>query len=188
MKVILRQQIENLGGPGDVVTVKDGYAVNYLIPQQIALPHTPSNLKRIEQEKRMLAAKEARAKADAEVLAESFTGTHLHFTKKAGEEGVLYGSVTPAEIAEALERKGLIVDKRKLIIPEPIKRLGEFGIKLRPHPEVEVGIQITVLSEDGTVPAEIVSDAGEEAAEASPEADASENKPSEDAEEKPAEE
>ncbi len=172
MKIILRQSVENLGGPGDVVTVKDGYARNYLIPKKLALPHTPGNLKQVEQEKSRLAAREAKVKAEAEVLATSFAGTHLHFTKKAGEEGVLYGSVTLAEISEAMEHKGLIVDKRRLVIAEPIKRVGDFDVSVRLHPEVELKVMVTVLpeGEEGVPPelpyeVEIQADAAESTAE-----------------------
>jgi large subunit ribosomal protein L9 len=148
MKIILRQQVENLGMPGEVVKVKDGYAINYLIPQQLALPLTDGNLKRVEMEKRRLAAREAKIKTEAETLAREYTGIHLQFSKKAGEEGVLYGSVTPTEIAEVLEKKGLKIDKRKLIIHEPIKKTGDFSIGIRLHPEIEIEVLITVHSED----------------------------------------
>jgi large subunit ribosomal protein L9 len=148
MKIILRQQVENLGLPGDVVKVKDGYAINYLIPQQLALPYTDGNRKRVEMDKRRLAAREAKIKAEAEILAKEYTGIHLHFFKKAGEEGVLYGSVTPTEIADALEKKGLKTDKRKLILHEPIKKIGDFGVGLRLHPEIEIEVMISVHSED----------------------------------------
>lgn len=147
MKVILRQSVENLGGPGEVVSVKDGYARNFLIPKRLAMPHTPGNLKIIDREKRQLAVKEARIKSEAEALAERFAGTALTFTKKAGEEGVLYGSVTPAEISDGLAKKGLEVDKRRLIIPETIKRVGESHISIRLHPEVELSVMITVIPE-----------------------------------------
>ena len=150
MKVILRQTVENLGKPGDVVRVKPGYAHNYLIPQQMALPVTDGNIRRIENEKHQLALREAKLKSDAEAIAEQIGGTKLVFEKKAGLEGVLYGSVTTAEIAEALDGKGLSdVDKRHLILPEAIKHIGEFKASLRLHPEVTMDINVLVKSEDG---------------------------------------
>ncbi len=147
MKVILRQSVENLGGPGDVVTVKDGYARNFLIPMHYALPHTPGNLKQVVQEENRLTAKESRVKGEADELAARFAGMSLHFVKRVGEEGVLYGSVTPAEIADALERKGLTIDKRHLLIAEPIKQVGEHNVYARLHPEVDLEVLVTVAPE-----------------------------------------
>lgn len=153
MKVILRQTVEGLGGPGSIVSVKDGYARNYLIPQRLALHYTPGNLKRIGQEKKRLAVIEAKLKNDAEALAAQFVSTHLIFEKKSGAEGVLYGSVTPAEVAEALGRKGLTVDRKRLVLSEPIKRLGDYHVTVRLHPEVSVDILVSVFPEGGTMPA-----------------------------------
>ena len=152
MKIILRQSVENLGGPGEIVRVKDGYARNYLIPQRLALPLTEGNLKQVEQDKRRLAVKEARNRESAEQLAASFAGIRLVFTKKSGVEGVLYGSVTTSEIAEALAEKGLEIDKRRLILSEPIKRVGEFVATVRLHPEVDLQIEIAVEPEGGIIP------------------------------------
>jgi len=152
MKIILRQSVENLGGPGEIVRVKDGYARNYLIPQRLALPLTEGNLKQVEQDKRRLAVKEAKNREAAEQLAASFAGTRLIFTKKSGVEGVLYGSVTTSEIAEALAEKGLEIDKRRLILSEPVKRIGEFVATVRLHPEVDLQIDITVEPEGGIIP------------------------------------
>ena len=152
MKIILRQTVENLGSPGDVVSVKKGYARNYLIPRKLALPHTPGNLKRFEQEKQRLAALEVRIKTQAEELAARFEGAFLRFVRKAGAEGVLYGSVTPAAIVEALAEKGLHVDKKHLIISEQIKRVGDFVVIARLHPEVELEIMVTVEPEEGELP------------------------------------
>jgi large subunit ribosomal protein L9 len=149
MKVILRHSVENLGKPGDIVRVKPGYAHNYLIPNQIALPVTEGNIKQVEQEKRRLAIRESKLKAEAEEMAKSIEGTRLFFEKKAGLEGVLYGSVTTTEIAESLEAKGIEVDRKDLILLEPIKRIGEFTVRLRLHAEVETEFRVLVKSEDG---------------------------------------
>lgn len=162
MKVILRQQVENLGRPGEIVNVKPGFANNFLIPNQMALLVTPSNLNRVEHEKRQLAAKEAKLKSEAEAILQQFAGTTLHFTRKAGMEGVLYGSVTASEIAEAMVAKGLEIDKRRLIIAEPIKRIGEFVVRTRLHPEVELQITVRVESEDGEIAAAPVEEKGSE--------------------------
>ena len=149
MQVILRQTVENLGRPGDIVKVKPGYAHNYLIPQGMAMIVTEGNVKRIEDEKRILAIKEAKLKEEAEIVVKEYAGTELVFEMKAGIEGVLYGSVTSADIAEALAAKGLEVDKRRLLIPEAIKRIGEFEVSIRLHPEVDLAIKILVKSDDG---------------------------------------
>jgi large subunit ribosomal protein L9 len=149
MKVILRQSVENLGRPGEVVRVKDGYARNYLIPQKLALPLTDGNLKQVEQEKQRLAVKETKLRGEAEEVAARFAGTRLTFTKKAGEEGILYGSVTTSEIAEALARKGFVIDRRRLIVSDAIKRVGEFVVTARLHPEVELEVAVLVEPEGG---------------------------------------
>ena len=167
MKIILRQSVENLGSPGDVVRVKDGYARNFLIPKKLAVPLTDSNLKQFEQEKKRLAIQEAKAIGEAQKIADAFAGTRLVFAKKSGLEGVLYGSVTAAEIAEALEAKGCEVDKRRLIIAEPIKRLGEFRVLARLHPEVDLEIDVVVEPEDGVYPEVTEETASEPAAEVS---------------------
>jgi len=149
MKIILRQRVENLGGPGDIVSVKNGYARNYLIPRRLALPHTPGNLKRFEHDRQRLAAQEVKIKTQAEELAARYAGAYLRFVRKAGAEGVLYGSVTPAAIVEALAELGLHVDKKYLIIGEQIKRIGDFVIAARLHPEVDLEIMVTVEPEGG---------------------------------------
>jgi large subunit ribosomal protein L9 len=149
VKIILRQTVENLGKPGDIVKVKPGYAYNYLIPQQYALSYTVGNVRRIENEKRVLAVREAKMIAEAKEVAAKFDGTKLIFQKKCGLEGVLYGSVTPAEVAEAITAKGLETDKKHILLAEPIKRLGAFSAKIRLHPEVTLELKITVKSEDG---------------------------------------
>lgn len=152
MKIILRQSVENLGRPGEIVKVKDGYARNFLIPQKLALPLTEGNLKQFEQEKRLVAIKEGKLKAEAEEIAARYSGTRLVFTKKAGEEGILYGSVTTTEIAEALAKKGFEIDRRRLVISEPIKRVGEFEVSARIHTEVSLPVTVVVEPEGGVIP------------------------------------
>ncbi len=197
MKIILRQSVENLGGPGEIVKVKDGYARNYLIPQKLGLPLTEGNLKQFEQQRSRLAIKESKLKEEAEEIAARYAGTRLVFTKKAGMEGILYGSVTTSEIAEALAEKGFEIDRRRLIISEPIKHVGEFEVSVRFHPEVSLAVSVVVEPEGGAIPqaAEAAEAATEEGpvAEAEPpaveepvaEAEASpEEEPGSDAEEK----
>lgn len=145
----------NLGGPGDVVNVKPGYAYNYLIPTNKAMPKTEENLRRIESEKAELAALEARLKSDAEAIRETHKDLLLEFDMKSGNEGVLYGSVTPQDVAEALEERGLEVDRKKLIFPTAIKRLGVYDVMLRLHPEVDLDVKVLVDDSTGIIPDEI---------------------------------
>jgi large subunit ribosomal protein L9 len=147
--------VANLGGPGDVVKVKPGYAHNFLIPMNLAMPMTEENLRRIESEKAELAAFESKLKADAEAIRDANKDLFIEFEMKSGNEGVLYGSVTPQDVADALHEKGLEVDRKKLIFPEAIKRLGVFDVALRLHPEVDLDMKIIVTDESGTMPDEI---------------------------------
>ena len=165
MKIILRQTVENLGRPGEVVNVKPGFANNFLIPQKMAFRFTEGNLKRVENEKKAIAAREAKVKEDALAIAEQFKDLAVTFEKKAGLEGVLYGSVTSSEITEALAAKGLEVDKRRLIIEDTIKRIGEFEVRIKLHPEVTITAKVFVKSEDGLAEKAIAEKAGSAAPE-----------------------
>jgi len=155
MDIILRRTVANLGGPGDVVSVKPGYAHNYLIPMNLAMPKTEDNLRRIESEKAELAAFESKLKSDAEAIRNANKDLFLEFDMKSGMEGVLYGSVTSQDIADGLAEKGLEVDKKKLILLESIKRLGVYEVILRLHPEVDLEIKVLVDDKAGQIPEEI---------------------------------
>jgi large subunit ribosomal protein L9 len=155
MEIILRRTVANLGGPGDVVKVKPGYAHNYLIPMNLAMPKTEENLRRIESEKAELAAYENQLRADAEKIRKAHNDIIIEFDMKSGNEGVLYGSVTAQDIADALKDKGLEVDRKKLIIPQTIKRLGVYDIALRLHPEVDLDFKVIVADNAGVMPEEI---------------------------------
>ena len=147
MEVILRDHIENVGRRGEVVKVADGYARNYLLPRKLALLATPGNLKQVERERVKLDAKEAEEKSAAEAIAAKMTGIEVIITRRVGETEALYGSVTSADIAEALAKRGFDVDKRKIGLREPIKKLGVQMVPLKLHREVTVDLAVKVVAE-----------------------------------------
>jgi large subunit ribosomal protein L9 len=147
MEVILREHVDNLGRRGEIVKVADGYARNYLLPRKLALLATKGNKKQIEHERVKFDAKEAEEKSVADALAAKIASIDLQIARKVGETEALYGSVTSADVAEALARKGVEIDKRKLILPEPIKKLGEFEVPVRLHRDVTVAVKVKVIAE-----------------------------------------
>jgi len=147
MEVILRDHVENVGRRGEVVKVADGYARNYLLPRKLALPATPGNLKQIERERVKLDAREAEEKTAAEAIAARMAGLETVISRKVGETEVLYGSVTSADIAEAVAALGFDVDKRKIVLREPIKKLGEYTVPIRLHREVVLQLPVKVVGE-----------------------------------------
>jgi len=148
MKIILQQDIHDLGLEGETVEVADGYARNYLIPKGLALEATAQNLKMMEQRQRKIEAKRLRAKEEAQALKEKMEALVLMFRQKAGEEGKLYGSVTAMDIASALEEKGIVVDRRKIVLDQPIKSLGDFDVTVKIYPEVTATLKVTVSPEE----------------------------------------
>ncbi|HVB30422.1 MAG TPA: 50S ribosomal protein L9 [Gemmatimonadaceae bacterium] len=147
MEIILRQAIENLGAPGDVVTVRAGYARNYLLPHGLAYEATPGNLKRIAQERSRLEAAENDRRAAAQDIATKMEQVSLTFSARVGEEGKLFGSVTTADIQQQLEAQGLIVEKRQIDLHEPIKALGVYKIPIRLHADVRPEIRVWVIKQ-----------------------------------------
>lgn len=147
MEVILRDHVENVGKRGEKVKVADGYARNYLLPRKLALPATPGNLKQIERERVKLDAREAEEKSGAEAIAARMAGVQVVISRKVGETEVLYGSVTTADIAEALGKQGFETDKRKIGLREPIKKLGEYIVPIKLHREVIVSMPVKVVAE-----------------------------------------
>src|SRR5581483_8306053 len=131
MELILREEVPNLGRRGDVVQVKNGYGRNYLLPRKLAVPLTEGNRKMVEQQKSAALKRDAKEQADAQQLAGILSQTTLILTRKAGETGTLFGSVTSLDIAEALEKKGFHVDRRKILLEDPIKQLGDFAVPVR---------------------------------------------------------
>ena len=149
MEVILRQHVDNLGRRGEVVKVADGYARNYLLPRKLALLATEGNKKQIERERARMDAIEAEEQKVAGALAERMGAVELEISRKVGETEALYGSVTTADIAEALHAKGFDVDRRKVQLHEPIKKLGEFNVPIKLHREVIVTMKVKVVAEGG---------------------------------------
>jgi large subunit ribosomal protein L9 len=145
--VILREHVDNLGRRGEIVKVADGYARNYLLPRKLALPATEGNKKQIERERQKFEIREAEDRKIAEAVAERMTSLELEISRKVGETEALYGSVTAADIADALAAKGFQIDRRKLHLQEPIKRLGEFEIPVKLHREVTTRVKVRVIAE-----------------------------------------
>ena len=147
MEIILRQGVENLGKPGDVVKVKAGYARNYLLPHGLAYEATPGNLKRIQQERDRLEAAENERRTAAQGLAENLEQVSLTFSARVGEEGKLFGSVTAADIAQQLEAQGFHVEKRQIDLHEPIKALGVYRVPVRLHADVKPEVRVWVIKQ-----------------------------------------
>ncbi|MGQ9633850.1 MAG: 50S ribosomal protein L9 [Bryobacteraceae bacterium] len=145
MEVILREEIEKLGNRGDIVNVADGYARNYLLPKKLAVPATEANKKIIEQERQAYLRREAKLASEAEELARMLAGVTVTIAQKAGEMDQLFGSVTAKDIAEALEKQNFQIDRRKILLEEPIKQLGEYKVAVRLHRAVTAEIQVNVV-------------------------------------------
>jgi large subunit ribosomal protein L9 len=147
MEVILREHIDNLGRRGDVVKVADGYARNFLLPRKLALAVTENNRRQIEREKKVAEVREAEEKQQAEALAGRLAQQEIEIARRVGEHDTLYGSVTSADIAHALEAKGFAIEKRKVLLAEPLKAIGEFSVPVRIHREVTAQVQVKVVAE-----------------------------------------
>lgn len=147
--ILLREDIETLGGRGEIVKVKAGYARNYLLPQGLATLATKGNVKQIEQERSALLKKAATEKATADAQKEQMSTIALAFERKSGEEGHLFGSVTSMDIADALRAKGYEIDRRRIALREPIKETGQFTVKVKLHREVILEVPVTVTAEGG---------------------------------------
>ena len=145
MEVILRQAVENLGKPGEVVKVSNGYGRNFLLPRGVAFEATPGNLKRIQQERERLEAAENERRAVAQTLAEKLEQVQLTFSARVGDEGKLFGSVTSADVAQQLETQGYHIEKRQIDLHEPIKALGVYRIPIRLHADVKPEIRVWVI-------------------------------------------
>jgi large subunit ribosomal protein L9 len=154
MEVILREHVEHLGRRGDLVKVADGYARNYLLPRKLALLATDSNKKQIERERAKFDLKELEEQKSAQAVADRMANLELEISRKVGETEALYGSVTSADIADALDAKGFELDRRKLQLAEPIKRLGEFEVPVKLHREVTVKLKVRVVAEGGSAAAQ----------------------------------
>ena len=147
--VLLREDIETLGGRGEIVKVKAGYARNYLLPQGLATLATKGNVRQIEGEREALLKKAAIEKATADAQKEQMGDIRLEFERKAGEGGTLFGSVTSMDIASALQAKGYEIDRRRISLKDAIKETGEYTVKVKLHREVSIDIPVTVTAEGG---------------------------------------
>jgi large subunit ribosomal protein L9 len=147
MEVILKEDIVSLGSRGDVVKVAEGYGRNYLLPRKLAIQANAANKKVIEQMKAAAVRRSAKEKAGAEALAKQFEGVSVSFQRRSGENDQLFGSVTSADIAEALAKKGFDVDRRKIQLHEPLKTVGEFTIPIKLHKEVTAHFKVVVEKE-----------------------------------------
>ncbi len=147
MQLILRENVDKLGRRGDVVEVAPGFARNYLLPKNLAMEVNDNNLRRIEKGKKLLAVQKAKDKEEAEALGRQLSELALTFRRKVhGEE--LYGSVSVSDVADALEAKGYKIEKRRILLPEPLKSLGEFTVKVRLHDDITITIPVTVEKEE----------------------------------------
>jgi large subunit ribosomal protein L9 len=163
MEVILKEDVANLGHRGDVVKVAEGYGRNFLLPRKLALQATLANKAVVEQMKSAAARRSASEKAVAEALVTKLEPVVLSFTRKTGEAGQLFGSVTSADIAAGLESKGFEVDRRKIQLTEPIKSLGDFTVAIKLHREVTAHVKVKVVAEaTAEAPAEPVAEASAE--------------------------
>jgi large subunit ribosomal protein L9 len=145
MKVILRQDYEHLGKAGAIVTVKNGYARNFLIPQGIALIASDKSIRRLDEEQKQLTSKQERDKKNAEKFAEELTKVSITASVQVGEEERVFGSVTSQDIADLLKEKGYEIDRKKILLDEPIKSLGIYDVKIKLHTEVETTIKVWVV-------------------------------------------
>lgn len=146
-KLLLREDVDDLGARGEIVRVRAGYARNFLLPRKLAVEATAGNVKQIERERALLLKKEAGERATADAQAEQMRSLVLNFERKSGEQGALYGSVTSMDIAEALKSKGYDIDRHRIHLREPLKRVGDFTVPLRLHREVSVDLQVKVSPE-----------------------------------------
>ncbi len=147
MDLILREDVSNLGRRGDIVHVSEGYGRNFLLPKKLAVPLTEGNKKAVEQQKASALRREVHEKTEAEQLASMITKAPVTIARKAGESGVLFGSVTSIDVAEALHKAGFEIEKRKIQLDEPLKQLGEFPVPVRLHREVTANVTVQVVQE-----------------------------------------
>ena len=148
MEVILKEDVEKLGHRGDVVKVADGYGRNYLLPRKLAIEATLGNKKVIDQMKASAVRRSAKEKSESEALLAQLEGVNLDFTRKVGQEDHLFGSVTSADIAQALEHKGFTIERRKIHLDDPLKTLGEFHVPIKLHREVTTHLKVTVKGDE----------------------------------------
>jgi large subunit ribosomal protein L9 len=147
VELMLREDVDKLGRRGDVIKVAEGFGRNYLLPRGLAVPVTEANKALIARERKKHEAQVSKEKAESEVLAERIGSLRFIAPRKVGEHDVLYGSVTSGDVAEFLKAKGIEIDKRKVLLDEPVKKLGEHDVRIRLHPEVTATLKLLVSKE-----------------------------------------
>jgi len=147
MKIILREDVEKLGKAGEVVKVKDGYGRNYLIPRQLAVPANVRNMKSLDHDRRTIETRAKKTRKTAEATAATLSAVSLVLPAKAGEEGKLFGAITSRDIAEALGKAGVIVDRKAIQLADPIKQVGDYKVKIRVAADVLPEISVSVVPE-----------------------------------------
>jgi len=147
MEVILREHVDNLGRRGDIVKVAAGYGRNYLLPRKLALAVNDANKRQIERERTAAEARELEEKSQAEAYGERVSQADIAIARRVGENDALYGSVTSADVAQALHAKGFEIDKRKITLAEPLKALGEYTVAVKVHRDVTVQLKVKVVAE-----------------------------------------
>ena len=161
MEVILREHVDNLGRRGEIVKVADGYARNFLLPRKLALPATTGNKKHVERERKIMESREAEEKGQAEAIAARLAAVEISIARRVGETDQLYGSVTASDVADFLKSKGFEIDRRKLILPEPIKTVGDHKVPLKLHREVTVPLVVKVVKEGASAQAAAATEAAQ---------------------------
>ena len=164
MQLVLIDDVLHVGRRGDVVTVASGYGRNYLIPKGLAVAATSANLKMVQQQRAVLARKEATVKEDAEILAQELNQLHLVLSRKAGETGALFGSVTAKDLADLFAENGFNLDRRKIDLEHPLKSIGNFPVEVHPHPEVKLEFLVSVVLEEEEPVARILKQGTDESA------------------------
>jgi large subunit ribosomal protein L9 len=147
MKVVLKDDVKNIGKMGQIIDVADGYARNYLVPRGLASEANTKNIKALEHEKRIIEKKAKKIKNSAQELSNKISARTFTITAKAGDEGKLFGSVTTMDIAELLQKEGIEIDKKKISLDEPIKRLGSYSVNVKIHPEISIQLKVEVIQE-----------------------------------------
>lgn len=147
MQVILKENVKSLGKTGAIVNVAEGYARNFLIPKKLAVEAVKGNIKELEHQKKVIQEKAKKEKNSAQTLSEKISALNLTIKAKAGEEEKLFGSITSMDLAAALKNEGLDIDKKKISVEEPIKRLGSYTVSVKVHPEITAQLNITVVAE-----------------------------------------
>ena len=145
VKVLLKSDVDNLGTGGEVVRVRAGFARNFLLPRGLALPATTGNLSRVEELKRAAAGRAKVEREQADELAKKLGALSLKVTRAVGDEGKMYGSVTSKDVADAVAQAGVTLDRKRIVLPDPIKQLGSFEVLVKLHPEVSSKIKLEVV-------------------------------------------